>query len=106
MKIIPMINTTDFSEKINIDNIVYTFNFQWNSRGEFWVMDILIDDTPKVLGIKLVAQNEMLQRFKYLFENIMYFFTVDPTGNMEKIGINDFSNGKTSLIQIGIEDFV
>lgn len=106
MKFIPMINASDFTEKINIDNIIYTLNFQWNSRGEFWVMDILIDDIPKVLGLKLVAQNEVLQRFAYLFENKMYFFVINTSGSMEKLTFSDFYENKCQLVQIGAEDFV
>jgi len=50
-----------------LDGITYTFRFRWNTRATAWFMDIKdVNDTPLVMGVKIVLNIELLASFKHL----------------------------------------
>lgn len=63
--LIPFFNDqASFQEEVVLDEIPYVFKFTYNTRMEFWTMNILTKDLePIVQGIKIVLSYELISRF-------------------------------------------
>jgi hypothetical protein len=82
-----------FTYDIFIDTKTYRFEFKWNARGEYWLMNILTtEDVIIVSGVKLVLNYGLLSDYKYLDVPQGDLFVVDITNNLSKIGYEDFTN--------------
>lgn len=49
---------------VNLEGIDYKLRFVWNSRDNNWYLDIsLPDDTPLVMGIKMVINYDLIGHY-------------------------------------------
>lgn len=50
---------------LTLETVNYFFSFEWNERGQFWIMDILDqDENYLVAGVRMVTGIDLLSRFK------------------------------------------
>jgi hypothetical protein len=76
-------NAGAFKQKIDLEGIFYTFNFQWNSRMSIWSLDILTEaEDPIVQGLPIFVNLNVIERFKdsRLPPGKIYF--LDTSGNV------------------------
>lgn len=67
--VIPFSNYANFTESVVLDNVKYTFDFVWNTRGEFWSMSISdANGVVLISGIRVVLFYDLLQQYKYIRE--------------------------------------
>lgn len=92
-----------FTQEVVLDNIPYRLTFNWNTRGEYWVMSIADRDEVKLVsGIKLVMNFPLIRRYPGRGLPSGEFIVVDPSLQLERAGRNDFQD-KVKLIY-GSED--
>ena len=63
MVTLPWQNSPDFIEEVTLEDTPYLFRFTFNSRGNFWTMDI--DDREQnelISGVRLVLDQELLRQ--------------------------------------------
>ncbi len=60
--VIPVDSTgTNYTLDVSLSGSVYRFGLHWNTRGQFWSLDIFDQaDNPLATGIKLVADWELI----------------------------------------------
>jgi hypothetical protein len=65
---IPLSQTlTDYTERIDLDGVVYEFRFRWNPRAEAWFVDISdADGEPLVFGRKVTVDTLLTQQHKHV----------------------------------------
>lgn len=80
MVIIPTKSFPSYVETITLENIVYQFEFNYNSREEAWFMSISRDDEPLIAGIKVVDNFELIGRFANVLLPRGLILTVDIEG--------------------------
>lgn len=88
--IIPLQNLPAYSFEIALEGATYRLAFIWNSRHDFWTMDIKDrQGTILIGGMKLVLNYEIL--FRYRRGNVPpgAIIPVDVTGRLQTIGRND-----------------
>ena len=105
MEKINFIDFPSFRQTVLLDEVNYVLKFDWNSRYNFWALsfyDILFN--PIVLGIKIVLNYELINKFNAydMPQGLMY--AVDPNDNFDPIEKDDFINGRVSLIYIPESD--
>lgn len=107
MIIVPLQPFYDFTEEIALSNILYIFNFSWNSRGEFWVLDVYNKDTnfPIVLGIKLLAEYDITYLFKYKFTKEYKLIVTNPAQSFKRLSENSFTRSEYFLIYLPEEEY-
>lgn len=70
MYIVPMqpINNHKFSAKIFIDgtNTLLKFKLMYNEIGQFWSLDIAVNDDTKAVGVPLIPAQNLLEQLGYL----------------------------------------
>lgn len=100
MIIIPFVNYPAYTEDILIDEFNYRFRFVWNNRGQFWTLSILNanENIEIINGIKLVLNYELLKQYRYLKIPKGNLFVVDVSGNLSRIGYEDFINDRNLQI--------
>lgn len=88
--IIPTQSLPAYSFEIALEGATYRFKFLWNSRHEYWTMDIR-DRQGNILiaGIKLIINYEILFRYRRDTVPKGAIVPVDVTGKLERIGRND-----------------
>lgn len=53
-----------YKEEIVLNDVSYIFNFEWNSRFEYWSLSILdVNENSLVAGIKLVYGIDLFAQF-------------------------------------------
>jgi len=73
-----------WSEIITLEGSNYIFSFTWNARDKSWVLDIqLTDDLPVIMGIKLVANYELLGTYAQNKQPPGSLFLYDTAGKRE-----------------------
>lgn len=83
--------------QIVLDGVFVTLGFTFNSRANYWLMDIYdANDNAIVVGIKLVSSWLLTNRFKMDGLPQGDFFIIDTTGNNEDPTQEDF--GTTKLL--------
>jgi len=101
---IPFKPLPSFTEEITLNNIPYIFTFNWNSRGEFWALDIADrEENPILSGLKLTNQNEILGNFVETGQPKGLLYVVDNTQSMGDLTFDSFTSGKATLIFEEIE---
>ena len=60
--VIPVDSTgTNYTLDVSLSGRVYRFGLYWNTRGQFWSLDIFDQaDNPLATGLKLVADWELI----------------------------------------------
>lgn len=95
---IPFKDFPSFTERISLDGVPYRFRFRWNTRGEFWTMDIFSQDsTAIILGVKLVLDYELIANFAWMGLPPGELWAVDTTGSLLTIGRDDLPDGTVQL---------
>jgi len=106
MIIIPFQESPSFTQEITIDGVVYMFEFNWNSRGEFWSMDVFDrDQLPLVLGVRMVIFHELIQQYvdKGLPPGELYI--IDPSGDMNEVNKDDLLT-RAYILYFGEDELV
>lgn len=58
--------TPDYTMRTRFDQRDFNLRFTWNQRDERWYMGIFaVDDTPIVLGVKIVCNVDLLRYYRY-----------------------------------------
>jgi len=87
---IPFQDSPSFTEEVTIDGVVYLFEFNWNSRGEFWSMSIYDrDQNPLVLGIRMVIFHELIGQFVDRGLPPGELYVIDPSEDMTELEQDD-----------------
>lgn len=106
---IPMINAPYFKFSTVLTENEYLLNFRWNTRAEFWTMDIYdLEEVPIILGIKLVIGYPLLSQRKYLQTCPPgEFWVFDPSLDTlyQEPGRQDFVNDRgVILVYVGDDE--
>jgi hypothetical protein len=99
---IPFQSYPYFDEQITIDNVIYIFEFQWNTRGNFWSMTIS-DKNENILiaGVKLIKNFDLLTR--YSKQDILpkgIFILLATNDSSIEVTYNDVASNVVSLIYL------
>jgi len=98
---IKMYDYAEFTESVSLDNNEYLLRFYWNTRGEFWSMDISdSNNTQLVSGIKLIVNYPMLYQYKKigLPNGDFYIKDLNPKTQYVDPGRYDFVSGRNLSI--------
>lgn len=102
---IPFAEFAAFTQEVVLDNIPFRLSFNWNTRGEYWSMSIADRDEVKLIsGIKLVMSYGLIRRYPGRGQPPGELIVVDPSGQVEKAGRDDFQD-KISLVYISEDEF-
>jgi hypothetical protein len=65
---IPTQSGAPFTERITLQDVVYTLDFHWNTVAKVWNLDFYDDtgQTPILRGVALVTGCDLLEQFAYL----------------------------------------
>lgn len=86
-------DSPSFVETVSIGDTTYRLAFSWNEREGFWYMDISTDDDdPILLGLKLVANWELMRRFADERLPDGQILVLDQSGRDEDPGRNDLGD--------------
>lgn len=98
--IIPIKDNPNHSIIQSIDSVIYQFVFKYNSKFDFWTMDILTEDGSAILyGIKIVANYPLIFSHKNSLLPDGDFMAQTSDKNY-RIGRDSFSTGKAQLIYL------
>ena len=62
---IPILDSTNYSFRIDLEGSTYNLALKYNQREDRWYLDISDEqDNPIVLGIKLVLNTSLVERFQ------------------------------------------
>lgn len=94
MRILPFKDFPSFTEEITLEGIPYVFRFDWNSRGQFWTMDIYDrEENSLILGKKLVLFYELLRQYPDRGLPLGELYVIDPAlNNFTPIKQDDFQD--------------
>lgn len=77
----------------SIDSVPYQFRFRWNSRASAWFMDIREqDDTPIVLGVKVVLGTSLGRRSTHPLFSSGAFRAIDTTNKGLEATLDDLGS--------------
>ena len=102
---ISMYDANDFVESVILDNETYKLKFGWNPYNESWSMDIRNEKGEDLVrGISVVPNFPLFNQHKRVStlptgELMAVVVNPDDKAN-QKIGRQDFLNGKFSLVYI------
>ena len=58
-------NTANYRQRVELDGVDYALDLRWNAREGAWKLGLSrIDGTPLVVGLTLVSNRPMLERFR------------------------------------------
>lgn len=90
-----------FSQTVVLDGTAYRLRFQWNTRGQYWAMDLATQDkTPIVTGIKLVLDYELIGAYHAIGTPPGELWALDSTEKLLRIGRDDIKDGPVKLVYI------
>lgn len=105
MVIIPIAPYPSFTEQVTIENVVYNLRFDFNSRGEYWVLTFSDTDGNILLdGIKIVLDFELIERFPGHDLPEGNLFAIDTTGTFETVGYDELINGDIQIVYMTREE--
>jgi hypothetical protein len=97
---IPFQPVSAFSESVTLDRNEYTLSFYWNTRGEFWSMNIADANGATIItGIRLVINYPLRLQHPQLALPPGEFVVVDPSGSNEEPGRDDFTGNRNLELQ-------
>tara|TARA_R100001480_G_C4631728_1_gene168022 strand:- start:235 stop:564 length:330 start_codon:yes stop_codon:yes gene_type:complete len=95
---IPFQDSPDFLEEITLENTPYVLRFTFNSRGNFWTMDILDrDENDLINGVRLLLGVEFLRQHPDIGLPLGMMFVIDETGDTTPIQQGDFLSERVKL---------
>ena len=66
MIILPFSNYSRFTINIPLEDTTYKFFFNWNTRGNYWVMSLLYPNDEVIINsIKIVLLEDLFSPFRY-----------------------------------------
>jgi len=81
-----------------LDGVLYTLGFSFNSRAGYWVMDIFdSSETPVLMGIRIISGWLLTNRFVMAGLPPGDFFVYDTSGKNEDPTMSDFGGTKILL---------
>ena len=81
---------TNYTLDVSLSGSVYRFGLYWNTRGQFWLLDIFDQaDTPLATGLKLVADWELIGGLGMASLPAGLLYVVDVSGQGLDPGIDD-----------------
>jgi len=100
---IPFKNFSSFTEDITLDGKPYIFEFNFNSRGDFWTLSMYDrEQHPLLEGRKIVLNYELIKQFTDERMPPNFLFSIDPSlSNFSDLTQDDFLNGRAFLIYNG-----
>lgn len=107
MKRLPFSYFPSFQETLTLEEVPYTFRFDWNSRGAFWSMDIYDrDGNALLLGRKVSLFNELISQFPNRGLPSGKLYVVDPSlMNFTPISQYDIILERCSLLYVEEAEF-
>lgn len=107
MIFIPVTNDPSQQFEMEIEERVLTFLIYYNSRGEYYSLDLLEDDVVLVQGIKMVSMLDLLNGLNILDGD--FFISADPlsTAKIGDWGVTHelFYLDADELEEIGIREY-
>jgi hypothetical protein len=102
---IPMQQLPAFTEEVDIDNVPYTLDFEYNTSADFWTLSILTPASVQLIsGIVLQIGVDLLKQYQYLAIPQGNLFVFDPSGSDAPVGRDDFVNGRLQLLYASPEE--
>lgn len=70
-------------QNISLNGVTYRFEFHFNGRDERWRMDIYLEDTPVIKGIKIMENQSLLGRYNLedFDHGDIFCFRMEEDGN-------------------------
>lgn len=105
--VIPLSDFASYSEQLTLDGEVFLFQFDFNVRGDYWVMSISdIDLNVLISGLRIVLDYELLSQYPGRGLPPGALIAIDTTGdefdaNRENFGPVDTN---VSLIYIPVSE--
>jgi hypothetical protein len=95
---IPWQDSPSFKEEVTIEDTPFIFRFDFNSRGNFWLMGISDrDETELLTGVKLVLGEEFIVQHPDRGLPLGMLFVIDETGKNTPIEQPDFFSERVRL---------
>lgn len=107
MIVIPVRNDPSHELSIVLNGISYTLKFIWNTRFEYWSMNISDrDKNPIIQGIKIVPNYALIDQITIVnIPNGDFYAVRSEPESKEVIGIDSFSSGVFQLLFLTEEEF-
>ena len=103
--VIPTRALAKYNFDIALEGRLYRMQIMWNSRHEFWTLNISDNQGNQILrGIKLVINYELIRRYKKEALPPGALIPIDVTEKLERIGRNDLGTN-VQLVYIPEEEF-
>jgi len=84
-------NLPSFSFTSTLSGVAYTFNANYNTRADRWMLDILdVTLTPILMGIPLLIDRDLLAQYPTLPLPPGGLFVVDESGKQAQPGMGSF----------------
>jgi hypothetical protein len=89
---IPILNSSNYNFRIDLEGSTYNLGLKYNKREDRWYLDIKDEqDNPIVMGIKLVLNTSLTERFKddRLFPGTLFLLSeadIDTDPGLEDLG--------------------
>lgn len=100
---LPFETGSSFTHELSLDGNSYIFEYNYNSLGKYWTLDIYdTDNNVLINGVKLLNMTEVLIMWvdRGLPENPL--LVLNALGEYSSIDFSDFVNGKELLIFGGV----
>lgn len=94
-------NLIPYRFELPLDNVLYTWEFNYNADYDFFTVDLLLDKTVLVRGQKLVYNQPLFDGVadrRFPKSQIIPF---DPSGNSNKVGWNTLNESVFLFIMDG-----
>lgn len=86
--------SSDFTQNIELDNLIITIRLVWNIRCNDWFISIETSNGNKIDFIRLVFNYPIINQYKYLFPDISGDFFVQLYNNINTDTITYNNLGK------------
>lgn len=76
--------------QVALETVIYTLDFEWNERGQFWTMHISDEnEVPMFQGIRLITGVPFLDKYYNTLRPPGDFYCFDTSGSGVDPGISD-----------------
>lgn len=105
MVVIPVKNDPSHEFSIVLDGVSYVLRFIWNTRFEYWAMNISDRDGNSIVdGIRVVSDYGLTEQLTVNGLPEGDFFVGRTDESFDKIGIDSFSNDEAVLVFLTKEE--
>ena len=107
MEKLPFKTFAFFEMEITLDGTPYIIIFKWNSRGGFWSMSWLNRNREVLVnGLKIIINYELIGWYPDRGLPPGALFATDDKSGTDRIGRDDFTNGRLSLVYMTEEEVI